>query len=239
MPRFKVSYKILRQQAEDLKSLAKTMDDYVQRLERVGANLGTEGPFAQILNNVKKLRGQLDASRNFVSRAGDLIQKTVDGYGAAEKRQLKKSGSTKAHSRDFYKRPVFVPSPGGGNTTVNVSNTTTYNVNVSSGSGDIAPPVNGPPPSLPPEVAAQPSEVAAQPASSTPGSSGPALGEGAAVVLGTVGGLAGAGAAVAGISALDRKAKNAALGETSSATSENMAEIDEAIKKARALPEEN
>ncbi len=113
MPSYKVSYKILRQQGEDMKAVAKLIDGYSERVAQVSGKLGEGDLLAQVRTNLGKLREQLTESRTVINTAGEFLTKTVDSYTGVELRQVKKADSTRAHNRDFYKNPVVVASVGG------------------------------------------------------------------------------------------------------------------------------
>ncbi|MDR2502320.1 MAG: hypothetical protein LBC78_03620 [Oscillospiraceae bacterium] len=113
MAGYKVSYKILRQQGEDIKSTAKLVDGYAERVGQIRGRLGSDGLLADVRGNLQKLQGQLGESRAVLNAAGEFLVKTVDGYSGTETRQVKKVDGTKAHNRDFYKNPVVVASAGG------------------------------------------------------------------------------------------------------------------------------
>ncbi len=113
MPSYKVSYKILRQQGDDMKAVAKLIDGYSERVAQVSGKLGEGDLLAQVRTNLGKLREQLGESRTVLNTAGEFLVKTVDSYTGVELRQVKKADSTRAHNRDFYKNPVVVASVGG------------------------------------------------------------------------------------------------------------------------------
>jgi hypothetical protein len=113
MPNYKVSYKVLRQQGEDMKAVAKLVDGYAERVAQVSGRLGEGDLLAQVRTNLGKLREQLGESRTVLNTAGEFLTKTVDSYTGVEVRQVKKADGTRAHNRDFYKNPVVVASAGG------------------------------------------------------------------------------------------------------------------------------
>jgi len=113
MARYKVSYKILRQQGEDMKAVAKMIDGYADRVSKIRGRLGSDNMLAGIRNNLNQLGVQLGESRAILNTAGELLVKNVEGYGGAEIRQVKKVGGMRAHNRDFYKNPVVVASAAG------------------------------------------------------------------------------------------------------------------------------
>ncbi|MCL2699918.1 MAG: hypothetical protein FWE68_06355, partial [Defluviitaleaceae bacterium] len=113
MASYKISYKILRQQGEDMKSAAKLVDGYTERLSQIRGRLGDDNMLAEVRSNLQKLGVQLGESRAILNTAGEFLVKTVDSYSGAEVRQVKKVDATKAHNRDFYKNPVVVASVGG------------------------------------------------------------------------------------------------------------------------------
>jgi hypothetical protein len=113
MARYKVSYKVLRQQGEDIKAAAKMIDGYADRVSKIRGRLGGDNMLAEIRNNLNQLGAQLGESRAILNTAGELLVKNVESYGGVEARQVKKVGGMRAHNRDFYKNPVVVASAGG------------------------------------------------------------------------------------------------------------------------------
>jgi len=113
MATYKVSYKVLRQQGDELKAIAKMVDGYAERVGQINGKLGSDNMLAEIRSTLNKLKAQLGESRVVLNTAGELLIKTIDGYGGVEIRQVKKVDGMKAHNRDFYKKPVAVASAGG------------------------------------------------------------------------------------------------------------------------------
>lgn len=113
MAGYKVSHKVLRQQGEDIKAVAKLVDGYADRVGQIRGKLGSDGLLAEVRSNLQKLQTQLGESRTVLNTAGEFLVKTVESYTGVETRQVKKVDSTRAHNRDFYKNPVVVASAGG------------------------------------------------------------------------------------------------------------------------------
>ncbi|MEA4924232.1 MAG: hypothetical protein VB084_02885 [Syntrophomonadaceae bacterium] len=113
MANYKVSYKVLKQQGEELKAVAKLLDGYNERLNQVASRLGQDETLAQIRTNLQKFGVQLGESRAIINTAGELLSKSVESYSNVETRQVKRVDSLKAHNRDFYQNPVVVASAGG------------------------------------------------------------------------------------------------------------------------------
>ncbi|MDR1589317.1 MAG: hypothetical protein LBS51_03910 [Oscillospiraceae bacterium] len=113
MATYKVSYKMLAKQGEELKAAAKLVDGYAERVTQVRGKLGEDQMLAEVRSNLSKLQTQLGESRVILNTAGELLTKTVGTYTTTETRQVKKVDSLKAHNRDFYKNPVVVASAGG------------------------------------------------------------------------------------------------------------------------------
>ena len=113
MAGYRVSYKILRQQGDDMKAVAKMIDGYADKVAQISGKLGNDELLAEVRGNLQKLRTQLGESRAVLNTSGELLIKTVESYGGAETRQVKKVDGMKAHNRDFYKKPVVVASVGG------------------------------------------------------------------------------------------------------------------------------
>lgn len=113
MATYKVSYKVLAKQGDELKAVAKMVDGYADRVKSISSKLGDDKMLAEVRNNLQKLNSQLAESRVILNTAGELLSKTVQTYTTTEKRQVKKVDNLKAHNRDFYKNPVVVASVGG------------------------------------------------------------------------------------------------------------------------------
>lgn len=114
MAKYKVSYKMLRQQGEELKNVAKLLDGYAEKIKQTRSNLGNDDMLSSVRNNLNQLSTQLGEMRAITKLAGDVLTEGVEGYSALETRQVKKVDSLKAHNRDFYKNPVVVASVGSG-----------------------------------------------------------------------------------------------------------------------------
>ena len=113
MAGYKVSYKVLRKQGDEMKAAAKLVDGYAERVAQIIGKLGDDAMFSEVRGNLQKLRTQLGESRAVLNTAGELLVKSVESYGGAEVRQVKKVDGMKAHNRDFYKNPIVVASAGG------------------------------------------------------------------------------------------------------------------------------
>lgn len=124
MATYKVSYKMLAKQGEELKAAAKLVDGYAERVNQIRGKLGEDQMFTQVRNNLQKLGVQLGESRTVLNTAGELLGKTVESYTGTETRQVKKVDNLKAHNRDFYKNPVVVASAGGASYTASAAGQT-------------------------------------------------------------------------------------------------------------------
>ncbi|MCM0761231.1 MULTISPECIES: hypothetical protein [Sporomusa] len=113
MAKYKVSYKVLSKEAEELKAVAKLLDGYAQQVNQIQGRLGHNQTLATVRSNLQKLGAQLGESRAVLSTAGQILARSVGSYTSAETRQVKKVDNLKAHNRDFYKNPVVVASVGG------------------------------------------------------------------------------------------------------------------------------
>jgi hypothetical protein len=266
MAGYKVSYKILRQQGEDIKATAKLVDGYAERVGQIRGKLGNDGLLAEVRSNLQKLQGQLGESRTVLNVAGEFLVKSVESYSGAETRQVKKVDGTKAHNRDFYKNPVVVASVGGAvgggaaaaavstasasvsqttaapSTTVNYADNSVTNVTYSapepavSAAQPVAQSVSAP-------VSAAPASASPAPTpSAAPTAAAPASGSNAAgVVAGSVlGGAAAAGAVAGGLHL--KKKLDASKTETAQASTDSYnpeAELEKALARVRELDAED
>ena len=204
---YKVSYKVVSEQGEQLKNIAKDMDNYVNRLNQIVSKLGNDELLQTVRGDLNKFKQQLEEEKTVLNLAGQVIADVVQNYTGAEKKGVGKVDKAKAHNRDFYKRPVAVASAGGGAaggvagaasaagsayaSSVNVNATFNSTTNITSGSG------------------AAMAGTAASTAASVVGTAAKEMtGKGAAMVgsvAAAVGSVAAAGGAVAGAELIDRK----------------------------------
>lgn len=112
MAGYQVSYKVLTEQGEALRSLAKQLDGYAARVESIQGNLGDGDLLLSVRQNLSKLKEQLGESRVALHLAGEVLTQCMEGYSSTEKTVVKKVDSVRAHNRDFYKNPVAVASAG-------------------------------------------------------------------------------------------------------------------------------
>ena len=111
---YKVSYKVVSEQGEQLKNIAKEMDNYVTRLNQIVSKLGNDELLQSVRNDLNKFKQQLEEEKTVLNLAGQVITDVVQNYTGTEKKSVGKVDKAKAHNRDFYKRPVSVASAGGG-----------------------------------------------------------------------------------------------------------------------------
>ena len=111
---YKVSYKVVSEQGEQLKNIAKEMDNYVTRLNQIVSKLGNDELLQSVRNDLNKFKQQLEEEKTVLNLAGQVITDVVQNYSGTEKKSVGKVDKAKAHNRDFYKRPVSVASAGGG-----------------------------------------------------------------------------------------------------------------------------
>lgn len=110
---YKVSYKVVSEQGEQLKNIAKEMDNYVTRLNQIVSKLGNDELLQSVRNDLNKFKQQLEEEKTVLNLAGQVITDVVQNYTGTEKKTVGKVDKAKAHNRDFYKRPVAVASAGG------------------------------------------------------------------------------------------------------------------------------
>ena len=110
---YKVSYKVVSEQGDQLKNIAKDMDNYVSQMNGIISKLGNDELLQSIRSDLNKFVKQLEEEKTVLNLAGQVITEVVQSYTCAEKKSVQKVDRAKAHNRDFYKRPVSVPSAGG------------------------------------------------------------------------------------------------------------------------------
>ncbi len=110
---YKVSYKVVSEQGDQLKNIAKEMDDYVSRLNQIVSKLGNDELLQSVRGDLNKFKQQLEEEKTVLNLAGQILGEVVQNYTGVEKKSVSKVDKAKAHNRDFYKRPVAVASAGG------------------------------------------------------------------------------------------------------------------------------
>lgn len=109
----KVSYKVVSEQGEQLKKTAKDMDNYVTQLNQIVSKLGSDELLQSVRADLNKFKTLLEEEKTILNLAGQVISDVVQSYTGTEKKSVSKVDKTKAHNRDFYKRPKTVASAGG------------------------------------------------------------------------------------------------------------------------------
>ena len=111
---YKISYKVAAEQAEQLKNIAKDMDNYVNQLNQIVGRLGNDELLQSVRNDLNKFKKQLEEEKTVLNLASSVISDVIQSFSGVEKKSVGKVDKAKAHNRDFYKRPVAVASAGGG-----------------------------------------------------------------------------------------------------------------------------
>ena len=111
---YKISYKVAAEQAEQLKNIAKDMDNYVNQLNQIVGKLGNDELLQSVRNDLNKFKKQLEEEKTVLNLASSVISDVIQSFSGVEKKSVGKVDKAKAHNRDFYKRPVAVASAGGG-----------------------------------------------------------------------------------------------------------------------------
>lgn len=111
---YKISYKVAAEQAEQLKNIARDMDNYVNQLNQIVGKLGNDELLQSVRNDLNKFKKQLEEEKTVLNLASSVISDVIRSFSGVEKKSVGKVDKAKAHNRDFYKRPVAVASAGGG-----------------------------------------------------------------------------------------------------------------------------
>lgn len=110
---YKVSYKVVSEQGEQLKNISKDMDNYINQLSQITSKLGDDELLQSVRSDLNKFKKQLEEEKTVLNLAGQVIVDVIQAYTGVEKKSVGKVDKAKAHNRDFYKRPVAVASAGG------------------------------------------------------------------------------------------------------------------------------
>lgn len=125
---YKVSYKVVSEQGEQLKNTAKDMENYITSMNQIISKLGNDELLQSVRADLKKFSKQLEEEKTFLNLAGQILIDVVQSYSGAEKKSVQKVDKAKAHNRDFYKRPVTVASAGGGAAVASSAGATAVNI---------------------------------------------------------------------------------------------------------------
>ena len=131
---YKVSYKVVAEQGEQLKNIAKDMDNYQNQVSQIVSKLGNDELLQSVRNDLNKFKKQLEEEKTILNLAGQVITEVLQSYTGVEKKSVGKVDKAKAHNRDFYKRPVAVASAGGAAGGAAAAGASASAVNVSSSS---------------------------------------------------------------------------------------------------------
>ena len=130
---YKVSYKVVSEQGQQLKTISKDMDNYISQLNQIVSKLGNDELLQSVRADLNKFKQQLEEEKTVLNLAGQVIVDVVQSYTGVEKKSVQKVDKAKAHNRDFYKRPVAVASAGGAATaTATAGGAASVNVSASS-----------------------------------------------------------------------------------------------------------
>ncbi len=110
MAEYKVSYKLLAQQAEELLKISSQLNTYNEQLAAIVPKLGEGELLATAKSNINAMASQMGEGAELTSIAGNMLKETIDEYSNVEVKLTQQAEGTRAHSRDFYKNPVSVGS---------------------------------------------------------------------------------------------------------------------------------
>ncbi len=110
---YKVSYKVVSEQGEQLKNISKDMENYINEVNQIVSKLGNDELLQSVRADLNKFKQQLEEEKTILNLAGSVITDVIKSYTGVEKKSVQKVDKAKAHNRDFYKRPVAVASAGG------------------------------------------------------------------------------------------------------------------------------
>ncbi len=108
MAEYKVSYKLLAQQAEDLVKISTQLTGYQEQLSAIVPKLGEGDLLATAKSNISAMATQMAEGAELTAIAGNTLKDAIGEYSNTETTLTQQAEGTKAHSRDFYKNPVSV-----------------------------------------------------------------------------------------------------------------------------------
>ncbi len=121
MSTYKVSYKLLAQQADDLTKLGTKLGTLAETLNAIPAKMGQGEMLEKAKADIQALASQMGSQGELLSIAGATLSEVVEDYSGVETKMVQQTETTRAHNRDFYKNPVAVSSGSGPSTAVDVT----------------------------------------------------------------------------------------------------------------------
>ncbi len=121
MSEYKISYKLLKQQTEEMQKLSTQMTTLSQRVAAASSKLGQDELLAKARTSLQQCTTKINDTAQVITTAASLIEEVMGEYTGTEKKNVGKAEGTKAHSRDFYKNPVVISDAAADSATAGVS----------------------------------------------------------------------------------------------------------------------
>ena len=87
---YKVSYKVVSEQGEQLKNMAKDLDNYISQVNQIISKLGNDELLVSVREDLKKFGKQLEEEKTIFNLAGQILSDIVQSYTGAEKRAYRR-----------------------------------------------------------------------------------------------------------------------------------------------------
>ncbi len=121
MSEYKISYKLLQQQTEEMQKLSTQMTTLSQRVSAASSKLGQDELLAKARTSLQQCTTKMNDTAQIINTAATLIQEVMGEYNGTEKKNVGQAEGTKAHSRDFYKNPVVISDASADSATAGVT----------------------------------------------------------------------------------------------------------------------
>ncbi len=113
MSTYKVSYKLLKQQIEEMGKVATEVNSLTERVTSASQRLGDDELLARARTNLTQISSKMQESATILKVASTVLAEVIEQYDGTETKNVSQSEGTKAYSRDFYKNPVTISDIGG------------------------------------------------------------------------------------------------------------------------------
>lgn len=113
MGKLKIHFKMLQEQTGALEEVSKIIIGHADTMEDISNKLENDPTLQDIKGKLKSGATQLREYNQGLAAMKEAMTACIECYTRTENDSVSKVDNCRAHKRDFYKRAVSVPSPGG------------------------------------------------------------------------------------------------------------------------------
>ncbi len=113
MSEYKVSFNLLKQQIDELKTISTQMKNIAEKVLVASANLGQDELLSTARTSLINVSSNIGSKSELLAIASATLGEIIEEYTGTEKKNVTRAEGTRAHSRDFYKNPVVISDAAG------------------------------------------------------------------------------------------------------------------------------